>query len=160
MSTVAAPRPLATAAAVLAFDFGTRRIGVAVGDRGVGIAHQVTTIEGEDNAARFAAIDAIVAEWRPGTLVVGLPFALDGTEHEMTRLARKFARRLEARYGLPVEFVDERLSSTAAEEALREAGVKPRAGNFRENRGRVDRLAAQILLQQYLDEAQRSGANR
>jgi putative Holliday junction resolvase len=159
VSTVAAPRPVATPA-VLAFDFGTKRIGVAVGDRGVGIAHPVATVEGEDNASRFTAIDALVAEWRPGTLVVGLPLALDGTEHELTRLSRKFARRLETRYGLPVEFVDERLSSAAAEEALREAGAKTRGSNFRENRGRIDRLAAQILLQQYLDAAQRSGATR
>lgn len=138
------PRP--GGGTVLAFDFGTRRIGVAIGDVGIGIAHPLTAIEIEDNARRFAAIGTLLAEWQPAQLVVGLPLALDGSEHALTQLARKFAHRLEGRFGLPVAFVDERLSSRAAEHALREAGAR-----FGKHKGRVDQAAAQILLQNYFD---------
>ena len=86
----------------LAFDFGETRIGVAQGDAEVGIAHPLATISGEGNDKKFAAIAALVAEWRPVQFVVGLPLSTDGSEHEMTRLARKFGRRLNGRFGLPV----------------------------------------------------------
>lgn len=108
---------------VLGFDFGEKRIGVAVGDEAVRIAHPLTTVHAEDNAARFAAIEALVAEWAPGKLVVGLPMHADGTEHEISRLARRFARRLEGRFGLPVALADERLTSRTAEARLRESGA-------------------------------------
>ena len=78
----------------LAFDFGETRIGVAQGDAEVGIAHPLATISGEGNDKKFAAIAALVAEWRPVQFVVGLPLSTDGSEHEMTRLARKFGHRL------------------------------------------------------------------
>ena len=109
---------------VLAFDFGEKRIGVAVGDLTLRIAHPLTTIAAEDNATRFAEIGKLIAEWKPGTLVVGLPMHHDGTEHEVSRLARRFANRLEGRFGVKVTLVDERLTSAAAESRLREAGVR------------------------------------
>jgi putative Holliday junction resolvase len=109
---------------VLAFDFGEKRIGVAVGDLELRIAHPLQTISAEDNATRFAQIGALIAEWRPVQLVVGLPMHADGTEHEVSRLARRFAHRLEGRFGVAVELVDERLTSKAAESRLREAGVR------------------------------------
>lgn len=127
---------------VLAFDFGTRRIGVAVGERRLGIAHPLTAIEAEGYAAQLAAIEAVVAEWQPGRLVVGLPLAMDGSEHDMTRSARKFGRRLEARFALPVTYVDERLSSHAAAE---------RVGAGR-RKSELDRAAAQIILQDFFDQ--------
>lgn len=136
---------------VLAFDFGERRIGVAVGDTAVGIAHPLTMIDAADRQRRFAAIAALVAEWRPTQLVVGLPAHLDGTEHELSRLARKFARELSTRFGLPVEFVDERLTSVAAELSLTAAGVAPRKRKLR-----VDQVAAQEILQDYFDTALRA----
>ncbi len=108
---------------ILGFDFGEKRIGVAVGDEAVRIAHPLTTVDAQDNAARFAAIEKLIAEWHPGKLVVGLPMHADGTEHETSRLARRFARRLEGRFGVPVVLVDERLSSRAAESRLRESGL-------------------------------------
>lgn len=110
--------------AVLAFDFGEKRIGVAVGDFGVRIAHPLTTIHAEDNATRFADIGKLITEWRPVRLVVGLPMHADGAEHEMSRLARRFAHRLEGRFGVAVTLVDERLTSRAAETRLREAGTR------------------------------------
>ncbi len=140
---------------VLAFDFGERRVGVAVGDTTVGIAHPLTTIDAADRQRRFAAIAALVGEWRPARLVVGLPAHLDGAEHELSRLARKFARELTTRFGLPVEFVDERLTSVAAELSLTAAGVAPRKRKLR-----VDQVAAQEILQDYLDTAARSAHAR
>ena len=109
---------------VLAFDFGEKRIGVAVGDLALRIAHPLTTIAAEDNATRFAEIGKLIAEWTPARLVVGLPMHEDGAEHEVSRLARRFANRLEGRFGIAVTLVDERLTSVAAESRLREAGVR------------------------------------
>ena len=108
---------------VLAFDFGEKRIGVAVGEIEIGIAHPLATVHAEDNATRFSAIGKLVDEWRPGRFVVGLPMHADGTEHETSRLARRFAQRLEGRFGVPATLVDERLTSRAAETRLRESGV-------------------------------------
>src|SRR6185503_10301822 len=85
---------------VLAFDFGERRIGVAVGELQLGIAHPLETIDAQANDVRFARIEALVNEWQPALLLVGLPLALDGSEHAMTALARRFALRLQGRYGI------------------------------------------------------------
>jgi len=136
---------------VLAFDFGEKRIGVAVGDTVVGIAHPLKTIDAADKRRRFAAIAALVGEWQPSQMVVGLPAHLDGTEHELSRLARKFARDLTARFGLHVEFVDERLTSVAAESSLAASGVAPR-----KRKSRVDQIAAQEILQDYFDTTLRA----
>ncbi len=139
----AGPPPDAT---VLAFDFGTRRIGVAVGNTLVRAAHPLATIDEARGEARFAAIGALVAEWRPGVLVVGIPVHADGTEHAMTKAARRFARELAARFRLPVAAADER--HTTAEAAGRLAGA--RAG--RRGRETRDALAAQAILQGWFDE--------
>ncbi len=136
---------------VLAFDFGTRRIGVAVGNTLVRVAHPLTTIAGEAKAARFAAIGALVAEWRPHTLVVGRPVHADGTEHEMTTRAERFARALEGRYGLPVARVDERYTSQVADVDLRAAGMRGAAG-----KAARDAVAAQLILQSWLDADNRN----
>ena len=131
---------------VLAFDFGEKRVGVAVGDLTVRIAHPLDTIAAEDNATRFARIDELVAEWRPAQLVVGLPAHADGTEHELTRLAQRFARRLEGRLGLPVALVDERLTSRAAESRLKESGVRGRKLH-----ASLDAAAAREILEAYFE---------
>ena len=109
---------------MLAFDFGEKRIGVAVGDLELRIPHPLATISAEDNATRFAEIGKLVEEWKPSRLVVGLPMHADGTEHEVSRLARRFANRLEGRFSVATVLVDERLTSVAAESRLREAGVR------------------------------------
>ena len=131
---------------MLAFDFGEKRIGVAVGDTTVRIAHPLTTLAAEDNAARFAAVAALIEEWRPGRCLVGLPMHADGTEHEMSRLARRFARRLEGRFHVPVTLVDERLTSRAAESRLAESGVRA------EKMARVlDAAAAREILEAWFE---------
>lgn len=110
--------------AVLAFDFGEQRIGVATGEISLGIAHALTVIAAEDNDTRFARIAALIAEWQPALLVVGVASHEDGAVHETGRLARRFGQRLHGRFSLPVEYIDERLTSHAAEAALRESGAR------------------------------------
>lgn len=131
---------------VLAFDFGTRRIGVAVGEMMLGSARPLTTISTEANDARFTAIGKLVEEWRPATLVVGLPLSLDGEPGDMTERCQRFARQLEGRFRLPVTLVDERLTSAEAEDRLRQRGVA-----WRQRKATLDAEAAAILLQAYLD---------
>ena len=130
------------AGTLLAFDFGEKRIGVAVGEWALRQAHPLTTIRSEANAERFAAIAALIAEWKPAVLVVGLPLALDGTPHAMTARCTRFANQLRGRFGLPVETADERLSSLEAEERLRESGH-----NAKSAKEYLDAIAAQVILQ-------------
>jgi putative Holliday junction resolvase len=132
---------------VLAFDFGTRRIGVAVGNTLLRIARPLTTIAAEANAARFAAVAALIGEWQPELLVVGHPVHADGVEHALTARAERFARQLEGRFGLEVLRVDERFTSVAAEDALAAAGF--RAGARKAAR---DAVAAQLILQSWFDQ--------
>jgi putative Holliday junction resolvase len=131
---------------LLGFDFGERRIGVAVGNSIMKIAHPLSTIDTESNDERFHIIAGLIAEWQPAQLVVGLPSHMDGTEHELSRLCRKFANRLHGRFDLPVALVDERLSSVEASLALNEAGIQGRR-----QKPMLDQVAAQLILQSYLD---------
>jgi putative Holliday junction resolvase len=131
---------------VLAFDFGTRRIGVAVGETGIGLAHPLATIVAARREEWLPAVAGLVDEWRPGLFVVGLPVHADGVPHAMTDRARRFARELERRFALPVEFCDERFTTQSAYDALKEAGARGR----RRTASR-DRVAAQLILQDYLD---------
>lgn len=131
---------------VLAFDFGEKRIGVATGETLLGSAHPLKVIHAESNDDRFAAIGKLVAEWRPVQLVVGLSTHADGTPHEMTRLAQKFAERLRRRFNLPVGLADERLTSLDAEARLREAGH-----NSKSARPLLDAVAAQLILQTWFE---------
>ncbi|HEY5994554.1 MAG TPA: Holliday junction resolvase RuvX [Gallionellaceae bacterium] len=132
---------------LLAFDFGTKRIGVAVGNSISGTAQPLTTIQGEENAPRFAAIEKLLAEWQPAALVVGLPCNDDGSPHEMTLLCRRFANRLKGRFGLPVILVDERYTSASASAQLNAAGIR----GMRQ-KPLLDQVAAQEILQAYFNE--------
>lgn len=144
-------RPAERAGTILAFDFGTRRIGVAVGETSLGLAHPLATIAADSDEERLAAIAALVREWQPALLVVGLPTHADGTPHAMTARAQAFARRLETRFRLAVELVDERYSTEAATTALADAGVGARG-----HKPLRDQVAAQIILQAYLDQRTRA----
>ena len=139
-------RPHATTGTLLAFDFGEKRIGVAVGETLLQQAHPLTTIRSEVNAERFAAIAALINEWKPARLIVGRPVALDGTPHTMTARCTRFANQLRGRFGLPVDYAEERYSSVEADARLREAGHDARSA-----KEHVDALAAQIILQHYFD---------
>ena len=146
--------PVRQAGTILAFDFGVKRIGVAVGEWPLAQAHPLTTIHGEANAVRFAAIEALLKEWRPVSLVVGLPLALDGSAHEMTARSTRFANQLRGRCGLPVDYAEERLSSVEAEGRLRAGGH-----NAKSAREHVDALAAQIILQCFFERFSEESRN-
>ena len=109
---------------VLAFDFGEKRIGVAMAELALGIAHPLKTIAAESNDARFKAIGDLINEWQPVQLVVGEPKHADGGAHDIARLARRFAQRLNGRFNLPVALADETLSSATAAQRRNEAGLR------------------------------------
>ena len=149
MPEAAPPTPpdLPARGTLLGFDFGLARLGVAVGELETGRANALLTISGEASAPRFATIEKLLAEWRPVALVVGIPCHLDGAAHAMTARCCRFANQLRGRYGLPVMESDERLSSAAAESMLEEAGQ----GDWRARKPVLDAVAAQIILQHFLD---------
>lgn len=138
---------------VLGFDFGERHTGVAVGDTGTGLAHPLVTVEAQRAGERLERIAPMVLEWQPARFVVGLPIHMDGGEHALAARARRFGRALESRFRRPVEYADERLSSAEAEDRLRAAG---RGGQA--HRTLAHPLAAQIILQDWLDRARRAPA--
>jgi len=122
---------------VLGFDFGLKRIGVAVGNTLIRQAQPLSIITAETNDARFAAIGALIQEWRPACCVVGLPLHPDGAEHEMTVRCRRFANQLNGRFGVATALVDERYSSAVIAQKRGEA---------------VDAQSAAIILQQYFND--------
>lgn len=132
---------------LLAFDFGTQRIGIAIGNTLSASARPLTTIANEKNEVRFAAIATLLAEWQPTALVVGRPCNDDGTPHEMTARCRRFANQLKGRFNLPTILVDERYTSAAASSALDGLGV-----HGRKQKPLLDQYAAQQILQAYFDE--------
>ncbi|MBU3693335.1 MAG: Holliday junction resolvase RuvX [Rhodocyclaceae bacterium] len=141
------------AGTVLAFDFGERRIGVAVGETGVGSAHPLQTIDARDNVTRFARIGRLVEEWKPARAVVGLP-APEHPDHPMNSRCRKFARQLEGRFGIAAELVDEAWSSVVAEADLAAVGLDaPR------RKAVLDSVAAQLILQAWLDQHGRAAGS-
>lgn len=121
----------------LAFDFGLKRIGVALGNTLVGHAQPLTVITEATNEGKFQAIGKLLETWQPSLLVVGLPLHPDGAEHEMTIRCRRFANQLRGRYGLETVLVDERYSS---------AVLSGRRGEH------IDAQAAALILQQYFDQ--------
>ncbi len=137
------------AGTVLCFDFGEQRIGVAVGEHLLASANPLTTIDNESNEMRFQVITKLVKEWQPKLLIVGLPLSLDDAETSMTQLCKKFARRLNGRFNLPVMFIDERYSSVEASGMLNQTGIKGRA-----QKPMLDQVAAQTILQSYFDGLQ------
>lgn len=132
---------------VLAFDFGTRRIGVAFGQELLGRGRPVTMLPARDGIPDWVAIERLIEEWRPDQLVVGLPLNMDDTENDMCARARKFGNRLHGRFHLPVAMVDERLSSFEAKGAVLAAG-----GDRDFGRHGVDDLAAVLILETWFGQ--------
>jgi putative holliday junction resolvase len=131
----------------LAFDFGTRRIGLAVGNSITGSSQALAPITADQDDARFALIAAQIKEWAPDQLVVGLPCHLDGAEHAMTAKARRFGNQLHGRFGLPVAWVDERYTSAVLENDHRFKGTD--RGN---KIASIDSESARLILEQYFLE--------
>ncbi len=126
---------LSDAAIVLGFDFGAKRLGVAVGNALTRNARPLSTLDSSTNDARWKGVSRVLADWEPVLLVVGIPRHPDGNEHEMTLRCERFARQLEGRYGLPVERVDERYSSAVVADE-----------------DDIDAAAAAVILQQWFDQ--------
>ena len=122
---------------VFGFDFGIKRIGIAMGNTLTGQAQPLAVVSAIDNAARFTQIGALIDAWKPARLVVGEPLHPDGAEHEMTLRCRRFANQLPGRFNLPGTLVDERYSS---------AVIQAKRGEI------FDAKAAAIILQQYFDD--------
>ena len=135
---------------ILAFDYGRRRIGVAIGHPHRQHTGPLTTIRVGASGPDWSEIEQQVSEWDPSLLIVGLPYNMDGTDNELTPCAKKFARQLQGRFGLPVETVDERLTSVAARGLLRE---RRREGTRRKRvkSEDIDRMAALVILESWLN---------
>jgi putative Holliday junction resolvase len=124
---------------VMAFDYGTRRIGVAVGNTLTKLGQPLKTIEEPNSDVRFKVIEDLIKEWQPNRLVVGLPCHPDGTEHEMSQKARRFGNQLNGRFQLPVDWVDERYTSAVLE-------------GDPDMRDNLDAQSAALILEQYFLE--------
>jgi putative Holliday junction resolvase len=132
---------------LLAFDFGVRRIGVALGNTLTGTARALEVFDSTSELQRFAHIEGLIRTWQPQRLVVGLPLNEDGTESDTTRRAQRFCNQLRGRFSLPVETVDERFSSREAQ-----AIIEDRAQSMQRSRRprEDDAMAAAVILEQYL----------
>ena len=136
-----------TAETILGFDFGEKRIGVAVGNTVISQAQALTTLHVESNAARLGAVEKLVNEWQPASFVIGQPEHADGRPHEVAHLAKKFGNRLTEKFRLPVTYINETLSSLEASRMLTARGIKGIA-----QKTEIDAVAAQVILQSYLDD--------
>jgi putative Holliday junction resolvase len=130
---------------LLAFDYGLRQIGVAVGNSELGTTQPLTVLRARDGQPDWREVEALLEEWQPQRLIVGDPLNMDGSVSELAQRARRFARRLEGRFRIAAELVDERLSSFAVKQEQREAGHR---GDYRARP--VDSLAAELILRDYL----------
>lgn len=130
---------------VLGFDYGTRRIGIAIGHSLTGTANPLITLECPEGRPDWDAIAALIEQWRPARLILGMPRHLDGAEHALKPAIEKFARRLEGRFRLPVHTVDERLSSAEAEARLK--ALRRSGRNKKIRKEDIDKLAAAIMLE-------------
>ena len=130
---------------VMAFDWGLKNIGVAVGTRALGTSQPCAVIKAKDGSPNWAEVEALIDTWNPALLVVGDPLNMDGSDAEITPRARRFARQLEGRFGLTVVLVDERLSSHAAKS---EQAALGHDGDYRKRP--IDAEAANLILQTWL----------
>lgn len=132
---------------LLAFDFGTKSIGVAIGQEITGTARALTSFKAQEGIPDWQKVEKLLSEWQPDLVVVGLPLNMDGTEQEITVRARKFGNRLHGRFGKQVEFKDERLTTTDARARLFERG-----GYRALDKGSVDAVSAQLILESWMEE--------
>ena len=143
-----APRTL------LAFDYGTKRIGVAVGQELTRTATPLITLNNSANTIDWHAVDQLVSEWRPNAFVVGLPLNADGSEHAISQAAKQFGNQLQARYNLPIYWIDERLTSMEAESmiATSHVGKKSKPKDRNKMKAEVDKTAAKLILESWFNQ--------
>ncbi len=142
---------------LLGFDFGTKRIGIAIAQEVTGSANPLTTVTAVKHKPDWDSISKIIAEWQPDLLVVGLPLHMDGSEQTMTQAARRFSNQLHGRYQIPVALMDERLSSNEAESILKEqSGSRTVSRDFLfrnsvfPDKAQIDMMSAQLILQSWM----------
>lgn len=131
----------------MGFDFGSKRIGIAIGQEVTRTVNPLTTINAKNNKPDWDAISRLLKEWQPDLLVVGLPVHMDGTDQPVTKAATRFANQLNGRYQLPVEMVDERLTSYEAENQLS-------AQSHFHDKAQIDMIAAQLILESWMSQQQ------
>ncbi len=136
---------------LLGFDFGTRNIGVATGQVITQTASPLPSLKAKDGIPDWTQIEALITEWKPDAIVVGIPLNMDGSESEMSRRARKFGKRIHGRFNLPFYEADERLTSFEAKEWANRLGHKGHYGSQP-----VDAMAAQIILEAWLNDSSNS----
>ncbi|MDR0806774.1 MAG: Holliday junction resolvase RuvX [Enterobacteriaceae bacterium] len=132
---------------VLAFDFGTKSIGVAIGQEITGTARPLTAFKAKDGTPDWQQIEKLIKEWQPDLVVVGLPLNMDGTEQPVTAQAKKFANRLHGRFGVQIALHDERLSTVEAKASLFDRG-----GYRALNKGSVDAASAVIIFESWFEQ--------
>ena len=136
---------------VLGFDYGRRKIGIAVGQTSTGSAEGIATIRADSPAGPWLKIGKLIEDWQPDALVVGLPLTVDGNEPEFAGCIREFGKQLQCRFELPVDFVDETLTTDFADAIIRE--TTPPGKRITKRRKSVrDQLAAELILKTYLHE--------
>ena len=138
---------------LLCFDYGLKRIGVAVGQDITGTANALTTLKASDGKPDWEAISRLITQWQPDAVVVGLPLNMDGSSHELTDRAQRFGNQLHGRYNLRAYFVDERLSSLEAERLLKSRSRKVQAED-------IDKLAAKVILETWLAQQHSQNAEQ
>jgi len=132
---------------LLAFDYGTKVIGVAYGQTLTNTTQALKPLKAQDGIPQWELIQKLIDEWRPNLLVVGLPLNMDGSPSELSQRAEKFARRLTGRFGLPAEMMDERLSSFEAKgQVIEQTGSR----DFKQHG--IDSIAATLILQSWLEQ--------
>jgi len=133
---------------ILGFDFGTKRIGIAIGQELTASARGLTTLHNQKLEPDWESISRLIEDWQPALLVVGMPSNMDDSPHPLEETVRAFGDQLSERFDLPVEWIDEKLSSVEAEEILA-------AGNFskqrKQDKAEIDKLAAELILQSWLN---------
>jgi putative Holliday junction resolvase len=137
-----------TGRTLLGFDYGRKRIGIAVGQEITATAKGLVTLNTTPEGPDWAAIDKLVKEWQPQLIVVGMPSNMDDRPHKLHDEVKDFGKKLAERYNLPVEWIDEKLSSVEAEQLL---SASPQSKKRKQDKAQIDKLAAQLILQSYLN---------
>ncbi|MAY02601.1 MAG: Holliday junction resolvase RuvX [Gammaproteobacteria bacterium] len=138
---------MSTVHKAMAFDYGTKKIGIAVGQSITRTASPLSVLPATDGVPDWDILEKLVREWRPSVLIVGMPFNMDGSENEMTVQAQKFSRRLQGRFNIPCYTMDERLSSHAAKDIRKQQAAE--GGKKYNDREIIDSLAAQLILENW-----------
>ena len=135
---------------IMAFDYGLRQIGVAHGQTLTANAEGIGILQASDGVPNWDDVKAMLNEWKPNLILVGLPLNMDGSDSELSRLARKFARRLQGRFNVDALMVDERLTSQDAKSSLRDPSSNKKSNKI--DLTKIDHLAAALILQSWLDQ--------